>query len=286
MSSRTRSTGRTKGSAEPRELARAAVRDLVRPPGPGERFSGYGVMGQPFTSGHYLAFRHFPASPIGPGYRAVWHRDPQRRWTVYADAPPSSSCARYLGPALTATVRAEIGVGWTDERTLAIEIDHRFTWEMEVAPTVSTRLLSAVGGLLPERAVDSDWLLRAMGVMAGPMLGVGRVVLVGEMPAGQHFDAMPRRVWSVRRAHASLDGSDLGPIGPLPEPASLGDFRLPQRGIFFAAGIAAFSDRTSASIHRSCACCASPSERAGRVVAPHQASGLPSALRLAITPVW
>jgi hypothetical protein len=39
-----------------------------------ERFAGYGVMGLPFRSGHYLALRHFPASSIGPGFRAVWHR--------------------------------------------------------------------------------------------------------------------------------------------------------------------------------------------------------------------
>lgn len=41
-----------------------------------ERFSGYGVMGMPFASGHYLALRHFPASSVGAGYDAVWYRDP------------------------------------------------------------------------------------------------------------------------------------------------------------------------------------------------------------------
>lgn len=236
---------------EPRALAREAMHDAAVPSGAGERFSGYGVMGQPFASGHCLAFRHFPASPIGPGYRAVWHRDPEGRWTVYADAPPASSCARYLGPALSATKRVEIGVGWTGDRTLAIEIDHQLIWEMELAPTFSTRLLSAVGGVLPERAVDSDWFLRAMGVMVGPMLRVGRVSLVGEMPAGQHFDAMPRRVWSVRNASAVLAGRDLGPIGPLAQQATLSDFSLPQRGIFFAQGIASFRSAGTVRQHRS-----------------------------------
>ena len=31
---------------------------------------------------------------------------------------------------------------------------------------------------------------------------------------------------------AVVDGSDLGPDGPLPEQAAFGDFRLPQRGLF------------------------------------------------------
>lgn len=46
------------------------------PGGDEERFSSWGVMGLPFRSGNILAFRRFPASSIGPGYSAVWHRDP------------------------------------------------------------------------------------------------------------------------------------------------------------------------------------------------------------------
>ena len=221
-------------------MARAAVRNPVVLEGDGERFSGYGVMGLPFASGHYLAFRHFPASAIGPGYRAVWHRDPEGHWTVYADVPPEQSCARYLGPALTSTRTAQIGVGWTGDRSLAIEVDDVLTWELELGPTLSTRMLSGVGGLLPDAALDQSWLLRAMGVMAGPMLRVGRVALLGTMPAGQQFGAIPRRVWAVRNSSAELGGVDLGPVGKLQEQASLGDFVLPQRGIFFAEGMGVF----------------------------------------------
>jgi hypothetical protein len=63
----------------------AIVQDLERhsdlPPGSEERFFGYGVMGLPFRSGHVLGLRRFPASSIGPGYRSVWHRDPNGGWT-------------------------------------------------------------------------------------------------------------------------------------------------------------------------------------------------------------
>lgn len=71
------------------------------PLGDDERFTGYGVMGLPFSSGHYLAFRCWPRTSIGPGYRAVWHRDPGGRWTLYATEPPQRSCARYLSAATT-----------------------------------------------------------------------------------------------------------------------------------------------------------------------------------------
>ncbi len=58
------------------------------PDGADERFSGYGVMGLPFRSGHVLALRRFPASSIGPGYTSVWHRDPDGAWTFFATASP------------------------------------------------------------------------------------------------------------------------------------------------------------------------------------------------------
>jgi hypothetical protein len=63
----------------PRDVAAASIGTPALPGDAEERFAGYGVMGLPFRSGHYLALRHFPATSIGPGFRAVWHRDPQRR---------------------------------------------------------------------------------------------------------------------------------------------------------------------------------------------------------------
>ena len=54
------------------------------PDGPGDRFSGYAIIGLPFQSGHVLALRRFPTSSIGPGYTAVWHRNPSGRWTFYS----------------------------------------------------------------------------------------------------------------------------------------------------------------------------------------------------------
>src|SRR5262249_43826239 len=88
----------------PRKAAEATVADYSLPSpqtardvtpraapggsGDAERFTGYGVMGLPFAGGHYLAFRCWPHSSIGPGYRAVWHRDPEGTWTFYATEPP------------------------------------------------------------------------------------------------------------------------------------------------------------------------------------------------------
>jgi hypothetical protein len=56
--------------------------------------------------------------------------------------------------------------------------------------------------------------------------------LQGNAPNGQWFKANPNSIWAVTGGRASGHGADLGGPQPLPEAASLGDFVIPQRGIF------------------------------------------------------
>jgi hypothetical protein len=71
-----------------------------------------------------------------------------------------------------------------------------------------------------------------MGKAAGSLLGAGRIRLVGQVPNGQRFIANPRHLWIIASSQATLNGQDLGRVRPLPEQESLGDFWIPQRGIF------------------------------------------------------
>ena len=56
-------------------------------------------MGVPYSGGHYLAFRDMLASSVGKPYRAIWHRDPTGRWTIFTTTDPDASCPRYFGSA-------------------------------------------------------------------------------------------------------------------------------------------------------------------------------------------
>ena len=217
------------------------------PDGAGERFAGYGVMGLPFRSGHYLALRNFGASSIGPGYRAVWHRDPGGKWTLYADVPAEFSCARYFGAAFAGGVHlAAVDVTWTAPWSLRVSVPDVLAWEVHIAATAATRLMTGAGRLLPGPGWDSDLVLGAMGRVAGPVLRAGRVGLEGSVPNGQHFRFAPRLVWAVTDSLAVVGGDDIGPPGPLARQDHLGDFWLPQRGIF-AAGTARFDTYDPAS---------------------------------------
>src|SRR5574340_1327194 len=122
---------------------RAAVEQIYGLPRvSGERFAGYGVMGAPFASGHYLAMRRFPVTSVAAGFTAVWHRDPHGDWTVYSDVSPEVSCARYLGAALTRTVQTEVRATWTGPSELHVTAGDELAWELRMTDSPSTAVLT------------------------------------------------------------------------------------------------------------------------------------------------
>ncbi len=222
----------------PRQTVSAleTTRRLV--PGPGERFTGYGVMGVPFASGHYLSLRDMVATSVGPAYRAVWHRDPARRWSIFTTVDPALSCPRYFGSAAAVVEQVpSIDVTWRDEWTLDVTMGTRLTWRLELGASTATRMMTSMGGATPDWAWDSDAVLAPMGPLAGGVLRSGRIRLHGRTPNGPRFKAAPLQVWRVRGGRAALDGVDLGPLGALAEQTALADFWLPQRGLFFSGRI-------------------------------------------------
>jgi hypothetical protein len=217
----------------PRQAVEAVQAHPLLPLGQDERFTGYGVMGVPFASGHYLGLRDFVATSVGPAYRAIWHRDPQGRWTIYTTGAPELTCPRYFGSG-TATARVpDISVSWRDDHTLDVTLGDQLSWRIELGATGATRMMTTMGGVLPEAGWNSSAVLAAMGPMARTMLGTGRIRLHGSTPNGPMFKAAPLQVWRLVGTTATFHGEDLGEPGPLEKQARLGDFWLPQRGIFF-----------------------------------------------------
>ncbi len=187
----------------------------------------------PYASGHYLALRDMLASSLGTTYRSIWHRAPTGRWTIFTTADPAVSCPRYFGAATDVEQVSAIEVTWQDDWNALITMGTRLSWRLTLAATAATRTMTSMGGTMPQRAWRSDAVLGSMGSVAGGILRSGRVRLHGRTPNGQDFKAAPLRVWMVSEGDAALDGTDFGAIGPLAEQGHLGDFWLPQRGIFF-----------------------------------------------------
>jgi hypothetical protein len=205
--------------------------------GEDERFFGYAVIGLPFDSGHVLALRRFPASSIGPGYTSVWHRDPEGRWTFYQDAPPELACSRYFGREIEEAVLQPIDIKWNSPCNFTVRCDggRSLEWHVTARPTLATRLMNTAAGLMPRSWWRSPTVLSLMGVAAQLGLGTGNLRLTGRLPNGQTYIANPKTLWLVDESRAVIGGVDLGRPGPLPEQGRLGEFLIPQRGIFAVA---------------------------------------------------
>jgi len=197
-----------------------------------ETFTGYGVMGLTFDSGHVLGLRCWHRSSIGPPYTSVWHRDPGGRWAFWSTAEAGVSCSRYVGELAQRAEVADVAVEWHGERRLVVTMavpDLR--WEVDLAPTVTARLLTAAARRLPAPLLARPAVLRALGPAAGWLLRTGPLALTGRMPNGQGFRLVPCSVVAVRASRARLGGVDLGLPAPLPVQAAIGGFRIPQRGL-------------------------------------------------------
>lgn len=219
---------------EPKELVDRLEQGAKLPSGDEERFTGYGVLGVPFTSGDILAMRRFPASSLGESYTSVWHRNPQGRWTIYTSVAPQLACPRYFGSAIDETGVREIQISWTGPRdfTLSIEEDPALEWHLSLGQTPATRLINAVVGVLPDALWRKEAALKAMGKAGGLMLRAGRLPMAGQVPNGQRFALNPTHIWMIQSSTARMAKQDLGSVGPLAVQTRLGDFWIPQRGMF------------------------------------------------------
>lgn len=218
---------------EPAATAAALERWATLPEGDEERYVGYGVMAAPFSSGDLLAMRRFTVSSVGRGYTSVWHRTPAGEWTLYSDAPPLSSCSRYLGSAVAHAVQTSIRLSWPRPRRMAIEVPAaELSWSVDLEQSGITRAMNALARSMTDRMWRDPRVLSLMSKMASAMLHAGRLQLAGRLPNGQWFIANPTEMWLIRSSRAVVAGRDLGELAPLLEQTRLGDFWIPQRGLF------------------------------------------------------
>jgi len=218
-----------------RDTVEALERQAPLLDGPGDRFSGYGIIALSFKSGHVLALRRFSASSLGPGYISVWHRDPSGAWTFYSTVSPDLSCGRYFGAEIDRNFVTPIDIVWASSMRFRVLVGTAVDWDVSLGTSPATLLLNTVAGAIPERAWQAPRVLRLVGAAARIALGTGPLNLTGLTPNSQRFVTTPRRLWLVESSQAVIDGVDVGPVGPLATQARLRDFLLPQRGLFVIA---------------------------------------------------
>lgn len=145
-------------------------------------------------------------------------------------------------------VVGEIDLSWEGPFEVSLRVPEAgFLWGVRLASDLKTRGMSFLGRLMPASVWGSETALSLIGRVSGPLLGLGELALTGSAPNGQRFRAAPKLLWRVAATAAILDREDLGEMEPLPVQARIGDFWIPNDGIF-AFGQAGF-DRFEPRIH-------------------------------------
>jgi hypothetical protein len=178
-----------------------------------------------------LALRVFPQGSFGP-YRTLWHRDPEGRWSIHADAPVvEHACPRYYGSACEYVGAARLHVEWTGPRTLHVTMEEpSLDWTLTVARSPLMAILNPISAAMPLSSWRPAALVKARERLA-QALGMGRLQMSGEMPSGHSGTLMPQRMYLVEDSSASLGGEDLGRPARLDENPDLGGVPLPARGV-------------------------------------------------------
>ena len=233
---------------QPADYAAAVERGGPLPPGPGDRFEGYAVLGVAFASGDVLALRRYPLSSTGAGYTSVWHRNADGRWTFYSDIAADQGCARYFARHVSKTIVAPIRIEWTGPRSLDVAVDggRLLAWSLCLAPTISTRLLNVVSRMLPAGCWSSERALTTLGGVARLALRAGRLRLAGRTPSGNLFMTTLWRIWTIRASRATIGSRKLGRLERLPAQVSLGDLWIPRRPLFTAGAVVILPPLTDA----------------------------------------
>jgi hypothetical protein len=216
----------------PRAQIDAIEYDAVMSGEAGDVFSGWGILGVPFLSGHVLALRRYVVSSLGPAYTSIWHRDPAGRWTFYSTVAPDCSCARYYGARIDRNVVGSIDLAWTTPWTLHARVGSSLAWHVTLRSSSMSRLFNGMTGRLPARVFRVPVVRRSVGLAADAAFGTGRIRRTGRTPNGHRFDMHHRKFWPIDTTAAYVFGDDVGAPGPLAAPAALEDMRLPQRGVF------------------------------------------------------
>jgi hypothetical protein len=212
------------------------------PAGTQERFSGYGVLGVGFASGHILGLRRMAASSLGPAFTSVWHRDPGGVWTFYVDAEPERTCGRYFGLVGRVVCADRIIISWQSPNSLSVRVpDARLGWAVHLASSRGARTLGRLRRWVPRGVQERAAIRRSLAAVARHLLGLEGLTLSGVAPSGHRFRMEAHDYWVVDASSARYHGQHLGPPITLRTPARLGGFTIPVWGVF-TTGDAFFDD--------------------------------------------
>lgn len=96
------------------------------------------------------------------------------------------------------------------------------------APLTAT-ILNAIGARVPSSLWGVSGVASLFAQVADTVFGIGDVTLIGTAPNGQQTILMPRQMYPIESAVATLDGADLGKPTTSATNPTMGNVAFPAR---------------------------------------------------------
>ncbi len=204
---------------------------------------GHLLPGVAFGKERFVVAR-WDRSPIGP-VSALMRHDAEGRLTVYSATPAYADLLRAWhrvhdykrGETRVAVEGGRLRASAAPEDAAPVELD------VALGQTCVTRALNLTLALTLPFIRDSEAFVRASGLLATPLLGVGPGRrFAARTETGTPVCVAARKILAIEGGRASVGGADCGGLRPIDDPVDWGELKMPRSPYLFACRMAVDAD--------------------------------------------
>jgi hypothetical protein len=206
-----------------------------------QRFHGRFSPGICFDSGHCFWLFKWEQTPTSLGsYSNIWIITPEGDRLLYADPPEAGPFVEKYHD-FDRTTGASITWDRIDDQVLEIHVDgdDGTTLELraELGSSPATRLLTAISTLTPNAVLRTSVGQTMSNLSLASVMDVNGLKTAGTTETQEPYRFEADRIRAVTTASATLNGDDLGKLGPPGRPIEFGDAKTPDDPFFAVADV-------------------------------------------------
>lgn len=199
-------------------------------------FHGFFSPGISFESGHTVWMFIWSSTPTRlDDYGSVWIITPDGERRIYADPPEAGEIVE-TWHGFDRTIGASISLNRVDEDTVDLQVEGEdgttLDFEAELGSSPGTRLLNLITSLTPQPILRTRIGERVSNLSLRLLMDVNGLKVAGITDTYEPYRVEADSMRVVRRASATLDGTNLGPLQPPVQRLDFGDAKVPDEPFF------------------------------------------------------
>lgn len=206
-----------------------------------QRFHGWFSPGICFDSGHCIWVFKWEHTPTSLGaYSDVWVITPDGDRLLYADPPEAGPFVEKYHD-FHRTYGASITWDRVDDDAVEFHLDGdddtTLEFRAELGASPATRVLTAISRLTPRAVLRTSIGQTLSNLSLASLMDVNGLKVAGTTETREPYRFEADRLRAIETAAATLNGEDLGAVGPPDRPIEFGDAKTPAEPFFTVADL-------------------------------------------------